>query len=55
MSAKFGSFVAIALGGLEVAEVALPVPTAGSEAEVKITVWGKLMAEGATCLGMGCR
>ena len=56
MSAKLGSLVALALGvGLEEAEVALPEPAAGSEAEVKIAVWGKLVAEGASCLGMGCR
>ena len=55
MSAKFGSFVAIALGGLEVAEVALPEPAAGSEAEVRRAVWVKLVAEAASCLGMGCR
>ena len=56
MSAKLGSLVALALGvGLEEAEVALPEPAAGSEAEVKIAVWGKLVAEAASCLGMCCR
>ena len=56
MSAKLGSLVALALGvGLEEAEVALPEPAAGSEAEVKIAVWGKLVAEGASCLGTSYR
>ena len=50
MSVRLGSLVALALGvGLEGAEVALPEPAAGSEAEVGIE------AEGASCLGMGCR
>ena len=56
MSARFGSFVALALGvGLKEAEVALPEPAAGSEAEVRVAVWDKLVAEEASCLGMGCR
>ena len=56
MFVRFGSFVALALGvGLEEAEVALPEPAAGSEAEVRRAVWGKLVAEAASCLGMGCR
>ena len=56
MSARFGSFVALALGvGLKEAEVALPEPTAGSEAGIVRAVWGKLVAEEASCLGMGCR
>jgi len=56
MSAKLGSFVALALGvGLEEAEVVLPEPAAGSEAGVGIVVWDKLVAEAANCLGMGCR
>ena len=56
MSARLGSLVALALGvGLEGAEVALPEPAAGSEAEVGIAAFGKLVAEGASCLGMGCR
>jgi len=56
MSAKLGSFVALALGvGLEEAEVVLPEPAAGSEAGVGIVVWDKLVAEAASCLGMGCR
>ena len=56
MSARLGSLVALALGvGLEGAEVALPEPAAGSEAEVGIAVWDKLVAEEASCLGMGCR
>ena len=56
MSARFGSFVALALGvGLKEAEVALPEPAAGSEVEVRRAVLGKLEAEGANCLGMGCR
>ena len=56
MFARFGSFVALALGvGLEGAEVALPEPAAGSEAEVRVAVWDKLVAEEASCLGMGCR
>ena len=43
MSARFGSFVALALGvGLKEAEVALPEPAAGSEAEVRIAVWGNV-------------
>ena len=56
MSARLGSLVALALGvGLEGVEVALPEPAAGSEAEVGIAEWGRLVAEGASCLGMGCR
>ena len=56
MFASFGSFVALALGvGLEEAEVVLPEPAAGSEAGVGIVVWDKLVAEAASCLGMGCR
>ena len=56
MSAKLGSLAALVLGvGLEEAEVALPEPAAGSEAEVGIAAWGKLVAEGASCLGLGCR
>ena len=56
MSAKLGSLVALALGvDLEGAEVALPEPAAGSEVEVRRAVLGKLVAEGANCLGMGCR
>ena len=56
MPAKLGSFVALALGvGLEEAEVALPEPAAGSEVGVVRAVWGKLVAEEASCLGMGCR
>ena len=53
---EFGSLGALALGvGLEEAEVVLPEPAAGSEAGVGIVVWDKLVAEGANCLGMGCR
>ena len=56
MSARLGSLVALALGvGLEGAEVALREPAACSEAEVGIAVWDKLVAEVASCLGMGCR
>ena len=56
MSARLGSLVALALGmGLEGVEVALPEPAAGLEAEVAIAAWGKLVAEGASCLGMDCR
>ena len=56
MSAKLGSLVALALGvGLEEAEVALPEPAASSEAEVRVAAWDKLVAEAASCLGMGCR
>jgi len=56
ISAKLGSLVALALGvGLEGAEVALPEPATGSEAEVMIAVWDKLVAEEASCLGMDCR
>ena len=56
MSARLGSLVALALGlGLEGVEVALPEPAAGSEVEVRIVVLGKLVAEEASCLGMGCR
>ena len=56
MSARFGSFVALALGvGLEEVEVVLPEPAVGSEVEVRRAVWGKLVAEEASCLGMGCR
>ena len=43
MSAKLGSLAALVLGvGLEEAEVALPEPAAGSEAEVRIAVWGNV-------------
>ena len=42
-------------GGLEEAEVTLPELAAGSEAEVRIAVWGKLVAEEASCLGTGYR
>ena len=56
MSARLGSLVALALGvGLEEAVVALSEPAAGSEVEVRIVVFGKLVAEAASCLGMGCR
>ena len=56
MSARLGSLEAPALAvGLEEAEVALPKPAAGSEVEVMRAVLGKLVAEGANCLGMGCR
>ena len=56
MSARFGSFVALALGvGLEEAEVALPEPAAGLEVEVRRAVLGKLVAKGGNYLGMGCR
>ena len=56
MSVKLGSLVALALGvGLEEAEVALPEPAAGSEVEVRRVVLGKLVAEGASCLGTGYR
>ena len=56
MFVRFGSFVALALGvGLEEAEVVLPEPVGGSEVEVRRAVWGKLVAEGANCLGMGYR
>ena len=56
MSARLGSLVALALGvGLEEVVAVLPEPAAGSEAEVGIAAWGKLVAEGASCLGMGCR
>ena len=41
--------------GLEEVVAVLPEPAAGSEAEVGIAAWGKLVAEGASCLGMGCR
>ena len=53
---EFGSLEALALGvGLEGAEVVLPEPAVGSKVEVRRVVWGKLVAEGANCLGMGCR
>ena len=56
MSVKLGSLVALALEvGLVGAEVVLPEPAAGSEAEVRVAVWDKLVAEEASCLGMGCR
>ena len=56
MSARLGSLVALALGvGLEGVEVALPEPVVGSEAEVGIAVWDKLVAQEASCLGMDCR
>ena len=53
---EFGSLGALALGvGLEEVEVVLPEPAVGSEVEVRRAVWGELVAEGANCLGMGCR
>ena len=56
MFAGFGSFVALALGvGLEEAEVVLPEPAVDSEVGVVRVVWGKLVAEGASCLGTGYR
>ena len=56
MSARLGSLMALALGvDLEAAEVALSEPAAGLGAEVGIAVWDKLVAEAASCLGMGCR
>ena len=56
MFVRFGSFVALALGvGLEEVEVVLPEPTVGSEVEVRRAVWGKLVAEGASCLGTDYR
>ena len=55
MSARLGSLEAPALAvDLEEAEVALPKPAAGSKVEVRRAVLGKLVAEGANCLGMGC-
>ena len=54
MSAKLGSLVALALEvGLEEVGVALPEPAAGSEAEVRVAAWDKLVAEVASYLGMG--
>ena len=56
MSVKLGSLVALALGvGLEEVVAVLPEPAVGSKVEVRRVVWGKLVAEGANCLGMGCR
>ena len=56
MFARFGSFVALALGvGLEEVEVVLPEPTVDSEVEVMRVVLGKLVAEEANCLGTGYR
>ena len=53
---EFGSLEALALGvGLEGVEVILPEPAVGSEVEVRRAARGKLVAEGANCLGMGCR
>ena len=53
---EFGSLGDLALGvGLEEAEVVLPEPVGGSEVGVRRAVCGKLVAEGANCLGMGCR
>ena len=53
---EFGSLEALALGvGLAVVEVILPEPAVGSKVEVRRAVWGKLVAEGANCLGMGYR
>ena len=55
MFARFGSFVALALGvGLEEVEVVLPEPAAGSGVGVVRVVWDKLVAEVANYLGMGC-
>ena len=56
MSARLGSLVALALGvGLEEVEVVLPEPAVGSEVGVRRVVRGKLVAEGASCLGTGYR
>ena len=56
MFVRFGSLVALALGvGLEEVEVVLPGPDVGSEVGVVRVVWGKLVAEVANYLGMGCR
>ena len=56
MFARFGSFVALALGvGLEEVEVVLPEPAAGSGVGVVRVVWDKLVAEVANYLGMDCR
>ena len=56
ISAKLGSLVALALGvGLDEVEVVLPRPAVGSEVGVVRVVWGKLVAEGASCLGTGYR
>jgi hypothetical protein len=53
---EFESLGALALGvGLEEVEVVLPEPAVGSEVEVRRAVWGKLVAEGASCLGTGYR
>ena len=53
---EFGSFGALALGvGLEEVEVVLPEPAVGSEVGVRRVIWGKLVAEGASCLGTGYR
>ena len=52
----FGSLGALALGvGLEEVEVVLPEPAVGLEVGVRRVVWGKLVAEVANYLGMGCR
>jgi len=53
---EFGSLGALALGvGLEEVEVVLPENAVGSEVGVMRMVWGKLVAEEASCLGMGYR
>ena len=53
---EFGSLEALALGvGLEGVEIILHEPAVGSEVEVRRAAWGKMVAEGANCLGMGCR
>ena len=52
----FGSLGALASGvGLEEVDVVLPEPAVGSEVGVRRAAWGKLVAEGASCLGTGYR
>ena len=53
---EFESLGALALGvGLEEVDVVLPEPAVGSEVGVRRAAWGKLVAEGASCLGTGHR
>ena len=51
---EVGNFGALALGVAPGAVEVIPLePVVGSKVEVRRVVWGKLAAEGASCLGMG--
>ena len=56
LSEEVESFEALALGVAPGAVEVVPLePVVGSKVEVRRVVWGKLVAEGANCLGMGYR